>query len=90
VSRATRRKKSTPRAEKKSHPRSISDVLALFDEAFTLVATAASAMESALDSTVVEDAAEPAEKVECLVRGVKGLRRARIEIAVALHEGGLR
>ena len=71
---------------KRSLTRTVSGVLTLFDEALTLVATAASAIEGALDSTVVEDAAEQAEKIECLVRGVKGLRGARIEIAVALYE----
>lgn len=65
----------------------IERVLVPFDEALTLVATAASALEAALDSTVIEDCAEPSEKIDCLRRGVNGLRCARIEIADALRGG---
>jgi hypothetical protein len=63
----------------------IESVLLSFDKALTLVATATSALEAALDSTVIEDCAEPSEKIDCLRRGVNGLRCARIAIADALR-----
>lgn len=78
-------KASAPRDRKredKAPHRSPSAILDRIAEAFSIIATATSALQSAEDPTVIEDAAESGDKIACLVHGVAELRRALSEVSV--------
>jgi hypothetical protein len=62
------------------------ELLGRLSDAISIIATATSALEAAQDPTVMEDAAEVADKIHCLVRGVAEVRRIYDDLDHAIME----
>lgn len=77
---AARGRRSRPRNEAAS-----GQALEKMSNAISVVATATSALQSAEDPTVLDDAAERGDKLGCLVQGVAEMRRAFILLVA--HQG---
>lgn len=79
-----RGKNSRPAPAPQEEP-DLDPILERMFEALSIIATAASALQSAEDPTVLEDVAEKGDMIHCLAHGVAELRRALSEVGIALE-----
>lgn len=61
-------------------------LLELLDDAISIIATAASALEAAQDSIVIDNTAKVGDMIKCLVHGVGAVRRSYDALEVAVRE----
>ena len=80
------KRSAVPRKPSESSSPDFEAILGRLSDALAIIATATSAMEAGQALTAVTDAAEPADKIFCLGRGVGDLRRVYNELDVAILE----